>query len=247
MPRYPGVRKLGKNWFFRIQYKHQRIQEGPFDTAQEASEARAEYLRKLKAGTVTPGSITVKQLCIKYLEEHSKIYNRHTFYTKVEATCRNHIIPVIGTRRIGDLIPNDMRLFQKHCIQSTLPTGAPFVMRILKAIFNWAVEWELMGSNPIRGKIPPRPVTIHPTLSPDQLRRLMREIPVRDKVVVGLGVFAGLRISEIFALRWSDIDFQDNTLSIRRQFSAGILNEPKTDSSASVVPQWEPLVRQLKI
>lgn len=247
MPRYPGVRQKGKRWYFRVQYKHDRREYGPFDTAEDAYHARIDHLKQLRDRKSRPQNLTVEQLCIKYLEEHEKVYNRYSTLLKSEGICRNHIIPVLGKRRIGDLTPNEMRLFQKHLIQEKAPTVASNTMKTLKKILNWAVEWELLPSNPVRGKLPARPQAEHPTLEPEQLKTLMREIPLREKIVVGLGIFAGLRIGEIFGLQWEDIDFSDNTLHIRRQYSSGILGPVKTETSKSVIPLWEPFAALLKL
>jgi len=247
MPHYPGVRKLGKRWFYRIQHKNRREQHGPFDTAQEAHQNRIDYLKKLKHQHTKPGNITVAQLCVKYLEEHEKVYNKHSTLRKSEGICRNHIIPILGKRRLDDLNPNEMRIFQKHCIQTKTQAVAHNTMIVLKKILNWAVEWELLPSNPIKGRIPPAPVTRHPTIDPEQLKYIMQSIPIREKVVIGLGLFAGLRIGEIFGLAWSDINFQDSTIHLQRQYSSGILSSLKTESSESIIPLWDPLASLLKI
>ena len=247
MPHYPGVRKLGKRWFYRIQHKNKREQHGPYDTAQEASNARLDYLKKLKHQHTRPGNITVEQLCIKYLEEHEKVYNRHSTLEKNEGICRNHIIPILGKRRLEDLTPNEMRMFQKHCIQTKTQAVAHNTIIVLKKILNWAVEWELLDTNPIKGKLPPPPTTRHPTIDPDQLKYIMQSIPIREKLIIGLGLFAGLRIGEIFALSWSDINFKDNTIHIQRQYSSRILGPLKTESSESIIPLWDPLASLLKV
>jgi len=139
-----------------------------------------------------------------------------------------------------------MRQFQKHLIQNKSASVAYNTMRTIKKVFNWAVEWEIMADNPIKGKLPPEPKAEHPTLSMEQLAQIFGKVAAREKVAIALGVFAGLRISEIFGLRWEDINFQENTLYIRRQFTSGLIGSVKTEVSKSIIPIWDQLANMLK-
>ena len=169
MPKYPGVRKKRNKLYYRFQYKGASIEQGSFNSAEEAHKARLEHLRILKRHKLTPTELTVRQLCVKYLEEHERVYNRYPTFIKNEWTCRNHIIPMLEHKRIGTLTPNDMHQFQRYCIENKSPAVAHYTIRTQKKIFNWVVEWELLAINPIRGKLPPEPRTEHPTLTPEQL------------------------------------------------------------------------------
>ena len=246
MPKRTGVIKRRNRWYFRVQRNGQRIERGSWTTAEEAYNAKLVYEREVLTSQAPLTSLTVEQLIIKYLTEHEQVYNRHSTVIKNEGVCRNHIIPVIGTRRISELTPNIMRELQTHLMAHKTPSVSHYTMRTLKKIFNWAVEWELMESNPIKGKLPSKPVSEHPTLSPEQLVPILQKAPPREKVIIALGVFAGLRIGEIFGLQWSDVDFNNQTLFIQRQFSTGTIGPVKTSQSMGVIPIWIPLVKMLK-
>src|ERR1700736_6024971 len=54
-------------------------------------------------------------------------------------------------------------------------------------------------------------------LRPQELERLFAEAPnPRDRLVLVIGAYAGLRVSEIVKLRVEDIDFEDGMLEVRR-------------------------------
>lgn len=74
-----------------------------------------------------------------------------------------------------------------------------------------------------------------------------------------LGLFSGIRVGEICGLRWSDLDFVNNTLSVNRtaqriknlndeSFSKTklVVDKPKTESSIRVIPLPEILVSILR-
>ena len=55
----------------------------------------------------------------------------------------------------------------------------------------------------------------------------------------------GLRVSELLALKWSDIDEKARTLSVVRKFTRGQLGETKTAASAAPLPLAAPLLKAL--
>jgi len=65
-----------------------------------------------------------------------------------------------------------------------------------------------MQYNTIKGKLPYEPRNEYPTLGPDKLLNIFQHVPLREEEIIGLGIFAGLRIGEIFGLQWKDIDFK---------------------------------------
>ena len=50
-----------------------------------------------------------------------------------------------------------------------------------------------------------------------------------------ISVFTGLRTGELLALKWSDINFKNMTISVNRTFSNGYESTPKTKSSKAVI------------
>ena len=77
-----------------------------------------------------------------------------------------------------------------------------------------------------------------------------RELPEQIKVLFNLAVYGGLRKGELISLEWSDIDFENNTVSISKSTSVvngeQIIKEPKTKNSRRVVsiPEW--LTRRIR-
>ena len=75
-------------------------------------------------------------------------------------------------------------------------------------------------------------------LSPEQLRLLLEKLPEPSKSLVWLLVLTGLRIGELLALRWQDVDLDAGAgvLRVRRTLYEGHFDEPKTMHSNRVVP-----------
>lgn len=79
----------------------------------------------------------------------------------------------------------------------------------LRAFYKWAERWEHRGDDPTRrldapkvDKGLPRP------MSRANLRRLLDTLPDDLRRAVALGAYAGLRVSEVAALDWPDVDLE---------------------------------------
>lgn len=78
-----------------------------------------------------------------------------------------------------------------------------------------------------------------------------REMPEQLKVLFNLAIYGGLRKGELLALEWSDIDFENNTVSITKSTAVvngeQVIKEPKTKNSRRTVsiPDW--LTQRIRI
>ncbi len=142
---------------------------------------------------------------------------------------RSHLIPAFSARALADIRARaladirepDVRRWRKNLLDAQVSAvTAAKAYRLLKAIFNTAVDDGLIRRNPCRikgagqEKSPERPV-----LSIPQVYALADAMPDRYRALVLLTVFGSLRWGELAALRRSDIDFQARTVRISRQLS----------------------------
>ncbi len=67
-------------------------------------------------------------------------------------------------------------------------------------------------------------------------------------VPIVIGLFTGMRESEILSLRWSDISFDQNTISITKQLSrfTGEIEAPKSASSLQISPHLKAFLAKVK-
>jgi integrase len=112
------------------------------------------------------------------------------------------------------------------------------VRNVMAVIFNCAMRWGLidLGINPVslvRVKGINRRQTEPRILSPEEIQALIAKLtePCRTAVI-----FAHLRCSELFALRWLDFDWEQLTLLVRRAIVDGVVGDVKTKYSQSGLP-----------
>lgn len=61
-----------------------------------------------------------------------------------------------------------------------------------------------------------------------------------------VAVCFGLRVSELLALKWNDVDWLNQTLTIERRIVAQVVDEVKTDGSRRTMPAGRALLEMLK-
>lgn len=108
---------------------------------------------------------------------------------------------------------------------------------MLSSIFKKGVQWGLINENPCSRAEHPKAEEIDVrVLTEEEIPTLLdalSDAPPQYSVITQLALLLGARRGEICALRWSDIDFEKGTLSIKRtvQSIPGIglvFNTPKT-------------------
>jgi len=73
-------------------------------------------------------------------------------------------------------------------------------------------------------------------LSASQVQQLLDALALRERTLVLLDVGTGLRMSELFGLKWKDIDFDVNEISVVRSIVMQVTGPCKTESSQKPIP-----------
>src|SRR5689334_4277480 len=111
------------------------------------------------------------------------------------------------------------------------------IRNLMSTVFNHGMRHEICTRNPIqlvrqsakRRKIPS-------VLSASEVKQLIGVLAIRERTLVLLDVGTGLRMSELFALKWRDINFQDNEINVTRSMVMQVVGPCKTEASQKPVP-----------
>lgn len=66
-------------------------------------------------------------------------------------------------------------------------------------------------------------------LTSDKVRQLLAALEPRERIMVLLDVATGLRQSELFALKWKDVDFSNKQLWVTRSIVQQVVGHCKTE------------------
>lgn len=107
----------------------------------------------------------------------------------------------------------------------------------MSVVFNHGIRHEICNRNPIQlVRQSAKRKAVPAILSASDVQRLISVLGVREKTLVLLAFGTGLRMSELFALKWNDIDFRKNEISVTRSIVFQVLGPCKTEASQKPVP-----------
>lgn len=108
----------------------------------------------------------------------------------------------------------------------------------MSLLFNHAIRYEwLEGRNLITLVRQSAQRTSTPVvLEPCEIQSLLSELENPFRLMVILDVTTGLRRSELFGLKWKDIDFSNFVIDIRRSMFHGAVGHCKSETSRQPIP-----------
>lgn len=161
-------------------------------------------------------------------------------------------IPPLGGITLGGLTPELVRAWYAAVVTHRGPSAAAKAYTRLRQILAQAVDDERLAKNPCR--LRGAGVERHPEqrfASIVQLYQLADSVPRRYRALVLTGGLTGLRQGELFALRRSDVDLPQGTVTVRRKrlrLASGevIEDKPKSEAGLRTVALPAPLVVELE-
>ena len=73
-------------------------------------------------------------------------------------------------------------------------------------------------------------------LTPGEIRTLLEGLKICERTLAFIAASTGVRQSELFALKWADIDLTAGTMNVARSIVHGFVGSCKTESSQKPVP-----------
>jgi integrase len=119
---------------------------------------------------------------------------------------------------------------------------------VLSSILGSAVKYGFLVKNPADGvHVAPakRGTRRHkPFIRPEQFGALIELIQEPYATMVYVAVYTGLRVSELVALRWSDI--HEQSITIDERFCRGDWSAPKSDVSNTTIPANREVIERIQ-
>jgi integrase len=183
-------------------------------------------------------SMTIAQLCSHFEQSELSLSNTWRSYstkTIYKVYLKRWIIP-----KWSEHLLSDIRTIEVESWLRSLPIARSTcakIRNVLSVLFNHACRYEFFDGNPIRlvrqsAKRRSPPVV----LTAGEIRILLDGLETRERTLVFIAASTGIRQSELFALKWSDINFSAGTMNVARSIVHGFVGPCKTESSQKPVP-----------
>ncbi len=224
----------------RIRRSHVLGPVAEIATAREARQLLSDLMRKVNNGEHRPQAVWTFG---RFVEDRWKpdVYPTLKFSSKkfYDNMVNTHLIPVFGNTQL--------RLISKDSVQSFLNAKAQgdsswktvkHIRTVFGSILESAVRDDLLASNPVRKTRLPRraPEEERAPISPESIRALLEKLPEPSLSIARLLAMTGLRIGELLALRWQDVDLEKRFLSVRQTVYEGHFDVPKSKRSKRTLP-----------
>ena len=208
--------------------------------------------------------MTFNELIEQWMTEKQAYKIKRRTYLRYEDIIRVQIAPEIGGCDLKDLTVPMVQDFQNSkSAQHNPHTGKPLanntvknIMSIVKNSLRYGREKGLNVPNPFE-LVPPRfeekPITAFRQSEQQRIERAVMESGKPNHFGIVLCLYTGLRLGELLALTWKDVDFENGTLSVTKTscfLKDGdykiMVDRPKTDSSVRIIPVPKPIITELK-
>ncbi len=201
--------------------------------------------------------LTFSSLLTKWLADRCIELKKGTI-TKYQNLIETHIRPELGNLRMNEITVAMINSFLLKKLQhgrvdgkgGLSPGYVCSISLIISSALNYGVSQNICPQ--LEGKIfKPTITKKEPTVLSRVKQQVLEDYIIKHPSPTAMGVmislYSGLRIGEICALKWSDVDFSDNAIHVRHTLSRVkttgqgtktqlILDEPKTASSKRCVP-----------
>lgn len=175
---------------------------------------------------------------------------------------QKYIFPIIGKNYLNQLKPHSIQLLidewrTKGLSATTINDLFQIVKKTLKDAF---LQEHILQTPCVNILLPKKKKSMAQALTKTEQERLEKEVkqlPAHKGLPVLLSLHTGMRIGEIAALRWEDIDFNNQLIHVKKTFQRlpiGLEEQrtqlhfdyPKTESSNRYIPIDFTLLKYLK-
>ena len=159
----------------------------------------------------------------------------------------NYINPVLGDIPLKKLNSEILQDFINSLVLS--PATIRAVFSILKSALSCAEDNDLIANVWTKVKVPKREKSIVRILSVAEQRKLEKQLQTDYDIGIWLSLYAGLRIGEVCALKWTDVNLETSVITVNttqaRTENGLEYTSPKSKSSKREIPipelLWEKL------
>ncbi len=207
---------------------------------------------------------------LEWLKNYILPISKQRTYERYKEIVYKHIIPVLGEYELSALTPQALQNLVANLIKKgNLKTGEGLspntvngIITVIQNSLNTAYTLEYIDeytANKIkRPKVQEKKVECFSVSDQKKMEKYIMNNPKTQLFGIVICLYTGLRIGELLALEWEDVDFANAAICVNKACHYGkneegvferIITTPKTQASIRTVPipkQLLPQMRELK-
>lgn len=214
----------------------------------EAELALEETNHQLRSGTYNLlQSIRFKDLADKFLKTRVKASVKTSTYDNYDSKLRAHFIPRFGDMWVADISREMVERYRAELIAKGKHSNVSVagIITVLRIVLNVAVEWRYLRENPA-SRLPRMAKTLKEVqiLEPHELNLLLRNVGEPWQTMWYTAAMTGMRLGELVALKKTDIDWDNDTITIQRSLGRKKVGgdyewiTPKSAAGVRTIEMW---------
>ena len=237
-----SVRKLRETWWVDFRFGGVRYRKrSPINTRADAAVFEATLRQKLIRGepleaapprVIQAVAETFGEFAPRWMTMYASASNKRSTLRSKWSALNSHLIPYFGSKPLRDITEYEVERFKSHQLKQELSAKSiNNELSVLRRCLKSALDWKLLDA-----EIRIRELRVSPQkyehLSQEEAEALIAAAPEgvwREMIVCGLDT--GMRIGEICALDWEDVDFLARTIIVRRSLVEGVVDSPKSNKT----------------
>lgn len=222
-------KKKKPNWQWRFEItvngKKKSFSKSGFRTKGEAEAAGTAALAEYQGGGyVKPKEIVVADFLDIWIEEYVMINLRHKTQLCYIGIVNNHLKPAFGHYQLNALNAGKIQTFANDLKKRGFSERhTANIVSTLSTALNYAIEpLQFIKTNPVQFVTLPRfekEEKQRSVIEKESFEIITSRFPEGNKwhLPLMIGYHTGMRISEVFALTWNDIDLDNGIISVTKQ------------------------------
>lgn len=217
------------------------------EVKQKAKHAQDEFISNGYTVTKVVPIKNYQELAELWLESYQLTVKPQTFIA-TKRMLYNHLIPVFGALKLNKLSVSYIQGFINDLSRELVHYSV--VHSINRRVLQYGVSLQLLPFNPARDvmlpKVPKKENKAIKFISPEDLKVLMAYMEKLankkfsyffDYVLYSVLLATGCRFGEVVALEWSDIDLDNGTISITKNYNRllKLIGTPKSKAGVRVI------------
>ncbi|MFC1809813.1 tyrosine-type recombinase/integrase, partial [Candidatus Omnitrophota bacterium] len=201
---------------YRVNGKQKWESTGP--NKKDAERRLSEVMSQIHQGNyLEEKRVTFGEFAKRWLREYAYISVRPTTYKGYESYLRCHILPAFESMQVSKIKAQHIQSFMADKLKDLSPKTVRGLLVQLKIMFKYARRWELIRQSPTDDvdHVKDRHKEMD-FLTTEEFRLLLKYAEGTSKLIIMLAGLTGMRRAEVFGLQWGDIDFNSNTIHVRR-------------------------------
>lgn len=207
-----------------------------------------------------PKQYTLQDMYEMWFDQYKNTVKESTWAT-TQRIYRIHILPIFGKYQIDKITIIECQKAVNEWFNQGLTSFNRYINYLAK-VLDYAITLQIIQVNPARQVIIPRRKTnnvrknLENYYTKSELEHFfvcLKDANINPQAYVffRLAAFSGMRKSEMLALKWSDVDFVHNTISVNKTQSRGennrlVVQTPKTirsERTAYIDPKTSRILR----